>query len=409
MWNIYNKSYDLTAFLNAHPGGSDILIKTKGEKDITVLFETYHAFSNKDKIKESLQKYEIKNENENNKTIDRNNYDFTNYDLLTSEVKKIFPTRTSIKSTWFSCSLNSFLFLLYVFYFYCATMSSYHVFLKCIYGFVAGGLYISLGFTVMHDASHYALSIKPSKNLALTGLWNSWGLWNANMWFFHHVLNHHSFTGQENQDPDLYHYRPFARKVKNDYKIFYFFLSIQDKLIPFILFIFPGQYVGQSISYLISSFKHRLFKIDIPNITYYELTDVLLGLIQIFILYQAGFWPSLFYLLSLNFWYAINIIPDHDTYETSVDNHYNGNDWCKMQICNSANFLNHSLPWTYLFGGINYQIEHHLFPNMSYIHYPTIAPIVKKYCKENNIHYVHHETVYDAYKSFIKMLKYNID
>lgn len=409
MWNIYNKRYDLTCFLNQHPGGSDILIKTKGEKDITVLFETYHTFSNKDKIKESLQKYEIENENENNKTIYRNNYDFTNYDLLTSEVKKIFPTRSSIKTTWFSCSLNSFLFLLYAFYFYCATMSSYHVFLKCMYGFVAGGLYISLGFSVMHDASHYAISIKPNTNLALTGLWNSWGLWNANMWFFHHVLNHHSFTGQENKDPDLYHYRPFARKVKNDYKIFSYFLSIQDKLIPFILFVFPGQYIGQSISYLISSFKRRLFKIDIPNITYYDITDVLLGLIHILFLYQAGFWPSLCYLLSLNFWYAINIIPDHDTYETSVDNHYIGNDWCKMQICNSGNFLNQSLLWTYLFGGINYQIEHHLFPNMSYIHYPTIAPIVKKYCKENNIPYVHHETVYDAYKSFIKMLKYNID
>jgi fatty acid desaturase len=409
MWNIYNKRYDLTPFLYQHPGGSDILIKTKGEKDITVLFETYHAFSNKKGIKQSLQKYELTNDNDKKGEIIYKAYDFTNYDQLCFEIKKIYKTRNSIKSTWFSCSLNSLLFLLYVFYFHCAVISHYHVFFKCIYAFVAGGFYISLGFTVMHDASHYAVSVNPNINLFLTKLWNGWGLWNANMWFFHHVLNHHSFTGQENQDPDLYHYRPFARKVKTDYKIYSFFLSVQDKLLPFILFVFPGQYIGQSISYVISSFKQRLFKIDIPKIAFYDIIDLLLGFTHILFLYYGGFWPCLCYALSLNFWYAINIIPDHDTYETSIDNHYIGKDWCKMQICNSGNFLNNSLLWTYLFGGINYQIEHHLFPNMSYIHYPTISPIVKKYCKENNIPYVHHETVYDAYLSFIKMLKYNIE
>ena len=62
MWNIYNKQYDLTTFLADHPGGADILLKTKGEKDITVLFETYHAFSEKHKIKQILDKYEIKEE-----------------------------------------------------------------------------------------------------------------------------------------------------------------------------------------------------------------------------------------------------------------------------------------------------------------------------------------------------------
>lgn len=60
MWNINGKQYDLTNFLNKHPGGADILLKTKGETDISSMFETYHAFSNKDEIKRSLDKYEIK-------------------------------------------------------------------------------------------------------------------------------------------------------------------------------------------------------------------------------------------------------------------------------------------------------------------------------------------------------------
>ena len=60
-----------------------------------------------------------------------------------------------------------------------------------------------------------------------------------------------------------------------------------------------------------------------------------------------------------------------------------------------------------MFGGINYQIEHHLFPNMSSVHYPTIAPVVREFCRENNIPYVHHATIWSAYKSFIKMVAYN--
>ena len=90
MWNIYNKRYDLTPFLYQHPGGSDILIKTKGEKDITVLFETYHAFSNKKSIKQSLQKYELINDDDKKNEVVYKAYDFTNYDELCFEIKKVY-------------------------------------------------------------------------------------------------------------------------------------------------------------------------------------------------------------------------------------------------------------------------------------------------------------------------------
>jgi linoleoyl-CoA desaturase len=111
------------------------------------------------------------------------------------------------------------------------------------------------------------------------------------------------------------------------------------------------------------------------------------------------------YIIALNFWYHINIAMDHDTYETIIENHYTGKDWLKLQICNSANFLNQSWLWTRFFGGINYQIEHHLFPNMSNVHYPTISPIVQDFCKENGITYIHYDNLWKGYQSYLKMLK----
>ena len=115
---------------------------------------------------------------------------------------------------------------------------------------------------------------------------------------------------------------------------------------------------------------------------------------------------SFHYILGLNFWYFVNIALDHDTYENIVENHYSGKDWMKLQICHSSNFLNDNWIWTRLFGSINYQIEHHLFPNMSSVHYPTIAPIVREFCKEHDIPYIHYSSLFDAFRSYCKMIRF---
>ena len=134
--------------------------------------------------------------------------------------------------------------------------------------------------------------------------------------------------------------------------------------------------------------------------------DIIFIFSKLYCLYVAGFFPACFYLCSLNLWYGINIMFDHDTYENVVDNHYDGSDWLRLQVCNSGNFMNENIIWTRMFGAINYQIEHHLFPSMSNVHYPTISPIVREYCKEHNIPYVNHKNMVSAYVSYVKMIKH---
>jgi linoleoyl-CoA desaturase len=404
MWFIYGKKYDLTKFIEFHPGGKDIIQKTKNQEDITALFETYHAFSNIDKIKQSLNKYEIVDTNpkENYK------YDFTNYHKLLEEVKVLYPNRKTIKSTNFFVLLDSIIFVAYISCFYIGMFSNYSYFFRIFCSFIAGLTYISLGFNVMHDASHFAISTNENVNNILNKIWHAWGLWNSKIWFFHHVYNHHSFTGIENHDPDLYHLKPFGQKVATNSHSSKqnWLLKNQSYTVPYFLFLFPGQYFGQCISYFLTLSKQRIFTIKLEDKNHYDIIDILFIIVKLFCLYKGLFINTIIYIISLNFWYSINIVGDHDTYETAIENHYNGNDWCKMQICNSGNFINNSIIWTYLFGGINYQIEHHLFPNVSHIHYPAISIIVKKYCKENNITYVHINSMYETYKSFLKMMKY---
>ena len=386
------------------------MLKCENEKDLTALFETYHSFSDKGKgnIKKMLDEFEIKSKIETNTTITETKmkqYDFTNYDKLLEEIKLFgFPNRISTKASFSWIIQNSVTFLLYCYFFYNAMFSTYFsIVCKCLFACFAGICNSSMGFTIMHDASHFGVSIHSNRNYWLNKLWHGWGLWNANIWFYHHVLNHHSFTGEDKLDPDLYHLLPFANKdgIGKPQK-----LHNKTQYIPYLLMLFPGQYVGQSISYLLTNYKPKIFRVKIPDRKMYEPLDIFLMCCKVICLYNGGFLSTFVYYITSNILYHLNIIFDHDTYETAIENHYEGNDWLKLQVCNSGNFLNDNIIWTRFFGAINYQIEHHLFSNMSNVHYPTIAPIVKRYCKENNIPYVNHTTLWGAYKSYLKMLKY---
>lgn len=401
MWHLYGNVYDLQKFVESgdHPGGNDILEKTRNQKDVTALFESYHAFSNKIQIRKVLEKYKVGEDKNAPKQ-----YDFQAYEELTELVKDMYPTRESIKCTnhqsWFLIK-NLWIFLGL---FYVTMITNYHWIIRSVCAFAAGGMYISLGFAGMHDASHYGLSVSPNINNIIDHAWNTCALWNRHIWFYHHVYNHHCFTKETNKDPDIYHFRPFAGKIENDKGVLKHFSRYQYWVLPFVVVIFPGMCMGQSLSYVIASTKHKLWKVELPSdVDLYSIYDVYFMVWMLILFYKAG-WVSSVYMISLNFWYFINIFGDHDTFESSYTNHYTGNDWLKLQICNSGNFMNDNVLWTRYFGGINYQIEHHLYPNMCNIHYPKIAPIVRNYCKKHNIPYCHHETLWDTWLSFMKTI-----
>jgi linoleoyl-CoA desaturase len=61
--------------------------------------------------------------------------------------------------------------------------------------------------------------------------------------------------------------------------------------------------------------------------------------------------------------------------------------WAEHQVETTVNFAPHNRPLSWWLGGLNFQIEHHLFPQICHTHYPAIAPIVEKTCEEYGIPY----------------------
>jgi linoleoyl-CoA desaturase len=80
-------------------------------------------------------------------------------------------------------------------------------------------------------------------------------------------------------------------------------------------------------------------------------------------------------------------------------------DWAVHQISTTSNFATSNKLMFWLLGGLNFQIEHHLFPKISHIHYPQISRIVKETCQEFNVAYHEYSTMIEAVISHVMYLR----
>jgi linoleoyl-CoA desaturase len=79
--------------------------------------------------------------------------------------------------------------------------------------------------------------------------------------------------------------------------------------------------------------------------------------------------------------------------------------WAVHEVKNTADFAPKNSFLTWFIGGLNYQIEHHLFTHICHVHYPKLAPIVKKVAHDFNIPYHVESSFLKALKAHMRMLK----
>ena len=81
------------------------------------------------------------------------------------------------------------------------------------------------------------------------------------------------------------------------------------------------------------------------------------------------------------------------------------NEWAIHQVETTANFATNNKVISWLVGGLNFQIEHHLFPKISHIHYPAISKIIRQTCNEFGIKYIEYKRMTHAIISHVAYLK----
>jgi fatty acid desaturase len=417
LWAIHGQYYDLASFIDAHPGGSEMLLLGRG-RDCTELFESVHALSKRN-VHALLAKYKVETP-EGLPPPPAELFTWKPdgfYSVLTKRVRKHFeetdPVHYNYKATpayWVKVSAFFVSWLVLVSYAY-STCS--------LYAALFAGFFMNmLGFCVMHDGSHYGISKNPWVNRVLHTLWNDWNLWSHFMWLRHHTYGHHSYTGVFRRDPDLVNGQFLFRKHR---EATYLPPHSQQWWFTYVLlWVFPNQHIGQALLYLRAWVLRTVFGVPIERVS---AVDLLVS--------TAIYVPSLYFHLVLPFqllpvstvlpmmalyWtgqgigYALNVIPNHDTYETHSLMDVASNDprdWGEQQLLGSGNHTTDGGLWSTivstLWGGMNFQIEHHLFPSVSHVHYPAIAKIVRETCVEYNLPYTTHSW-FHAIVSFGKML-----
>ena len=80
-----------------------------------------------------------------------------------------------------------------------------------------------------------------------------------------------------------------------------------------------------------------------------------------------------------------------------------GASFLRNQVLSSSNVAGSWL--CFINGGLNYQIEHHLFPRVQHTYYPVIAPVVKAFCDKKGIRYTHFPTILDNFLSTSRHLQ----
>ncbi len=82
------------------------------------------------------------------------------------------------------------------------------------------------------------------------------------------------------------------------------------------------------------------------------------------------------------------------------------NAWAIHQVQTTADFARTSRLLTFLLGGLNFQIEHHLMPHICHVHYPALSPIVEDVCKEYGVRFSSHPTFWAGIVSHYRWLKH---
>ena len=270
----------------------------------------------------------------------------------------------------------------------------------------------AIGFNVMHDACHGSFSTRNWVNY-LFGLTNNFLGGNAFLWKLKHNIIHHTYTNIDGVDDDINN-MPFIRqcttqqwKPMHRFQSAYMFLLYGFTSL-FMFFMDYVKYFSKKIHTTplkemdlkehIVFWAGKLFFILFYIILPISLLGWSKGLLGLFISqFTMG--------LTLAIVFQLAHVAEHAEFEAAgADPVKIENEWAIHQIKTTANFAFTNKMATWFLGGLNYQIEHHLFPRISHIHYPAISQIVRDTCVQFGLHYIYFPSTRSAVLSHVRLM-----
>lgn len=271
-----------------------------------------------------------------------------------------------------------------------------------------------IGFNIMHDGSHGSFSKNKTVNnlaaISLNILGGSHFMWNMK-----HNIIHHAYTNIDGVDDDI-DIKPWMRMsttqpkyLLHRYQHIYFWFLYAMLYILWIFVLDYQKYFKQRIGDM------PLKKMSISDhLVFWGFKILHLFMFVVIPIYTVGFgsWLIGFLLFAVVAGLVISIVfqlahtvehthfPMPDEVTGRLDD-----EWAVHQLKTTANFAPRNKIINWFVGGLNFQVEHHLFPKISHIHYPAINKIIKQACAEFNVPYIEYKRMRHAVASHVSFLK----
>jgi len=271
-----------------------------------------------------------------------------------------------------------------------------------------------IGFNIMHDGAHGSFSTSPAVNKLAAISLNILG-GSSFMWNIKHNIIHHAYTNVDGVDDDidagiLLRMARTQRKLKmHRFQHLYFWVLYA---ILYIYWIFVSDYRKYFSGRIGTMLLKRMSFKDHFTFWAYKLLHIAMFIALPIYMHGVAAWAIGFvifstvagFILSIVFQLAHTVEHTHFPMPDEATGRM-ADEWAIHQIKTTANFATHNKLVSWLVGGLNFQVEHHLFPKISHIHYPRINKIVKQTCKEFGIEYIEYPSVRKAIRSHINYLR----
>jgi linoleoyl-CoA desaturase len=271
-----------------------------------------------------------------------------------------------------------------------------------------------MGFCIQHDANHGAYSGNAVVNRIMGAALDLLGA-SSYMWHWKHNIFHHTFTNIEGADHDL-DAKPFGRLAPDQarYRPHRFQHIYLWGLYGFML---PKWHLVDDFQNVIEG---RIEDHRFPRPQGWALVQMLVGKAVFFtwalvipMLFHTWWIVLAFYgvtafmvglLLAVVFQLA-HCLEEADFPSISSGESQIADVWAKHQVRTTVDFARSNRLLTWYLGGLNYQVEHHLFPKLCHLNYPRISHVVEAVCAKYGVRYVAHDGMGDALFSHWRWLR----
>lgn len=273
-----------------------------------------------------------------------------------------------------------------------------------------------IGMSVMHDAAHGSSSKSKWINRLLSSTIYMIG-GSVFTWNIQHNVKHHTFTNIDGYDEDirtkaiirLSNAAPLKKihRFQYIYAFFFYTLMTVAKLVNDFHQLIDYNKTG------ITKQQNAKPKLELIKLISYKTGYLLLFLILPMVVSSFSWWAVIlgFFVMHLTAGGIMSIIFQMAHIAEEVEQplpNIDGsieNEWAIHELQTTANFAKDNRLLGWYIGGLNFQIEHHLFPNICHVHYRKISPIVERTALEFGLQYNMAPTFGRAIASHTRMLK----